>query len=257
MLWSTPLSDRADLQGSGGAESGPPPLRCRTEGYGRQPTPPRAVPTLPRPQPHPPRPPPASMRRRRLSSEPPLLPRRRPASSQLPTAGGRVCEPLSVRVSPSKAAPLPSLTLSRPRSFLPVGWPSARRPLAALPLPAELGWAVRWRRPVAHPPPHPPPPMASFFNPARRRYSRSHLLRDWRWAFPRPHATKAEFFSPPPRRRRYTVKDPATANGEALAGPAVSAIGAVAAVMLDLGMAASPQLLCGSAPLRHPAGRHF
>jgi len=33
--------------------------------------------------------------------------------------------------------------------------------------------------------------------------------------------------------------------------------GAVAAVFLDLGTAASPQPLCGSAPLRHPAGGHF
>jgi len=113
----------------------------------------------------------------------------------------------------------------------------------------------------------PPPPMASVFNTARRRYSRSRLLRDWRWASPRPHDTKAEFFSPPSRRRRYTVEDAATADGEALGVPAVSLIvnkgvvvdagGAVAAVILDLDTAASPQPLCGSAPLRHPAGGHF
>jgi len=66
--------------------------------------------------------------------------------------------------------------------------------------------------------------------------------------------------------QRYTVKGAATANGEALGGPAVSAFvnkgvvvdvgGAVAAVILDLGTAASPQPHCGRAPLRRPSGGH-
>ena len=117
------------------------------------------------------------------------------------------------------------------------------------------------------PPIPPPPPMASVFNPETRRYSRSRLLRDWRWASPCPHATKADDFCPPPRYRRYTVKDAATADGEALWVPAVSAIihkgvvvdvgGAVAAIIFDFGTAASPQPLCGSAPHWHPAGSHF
>jgi len=117
------------------------------------------------------------------------------------------------------------------------------------------------------PPTPPPPPMASVFNQVRRRYSRPRLLRDRRWASPRPHATKAETLSPPPRRRRYTMKDAATADREALGVPAMLEIvvkgdavdvgGAVAAVILDLGTAASPQPLCGSASLRHPAGGLF
>ncbi|OSX73986.1 hypothetical protein BU14_0316s0014 [Porphyra umbilicalis] len=242
--------------------------RRRRPGYGDARCPP-AIPDNAPSRPVPPRPLPASVRRQWRCSLPPA--RRLLAGRLLAAATGSVTSWAATSGSPPPArgeAALACCSPRRPHQRLFAGGRRRRpegRPRREDKVGNHNGSGGRRRGRGLNPHGRRRRQCADVC--VRRRYSRPRLLRDRRWASPRPHATKAETLSPPPRRRRYTMKDAATADREALGVPAMLEIvvkgdavdvgGAVAAVILDLGTAASPQPLCGSASLRHPAGGLF